>query len=57
MHYGNSRFYPLDAVEKFTKLFPADQVKMVEKSDVRIREADLTDRPIVYILQPTPKNY
>lgn len=56
MHYGNIRFYPLERVEKFTELFPKDQVKVVEESHVRVREADLTDTPVVYILQPTPKN-
>jgi L-ascorbate metabolism protein UlaG (beta-lactamase superfamily) len=56
MHYGNIRFYPLDPVEKFTALFQPDQIKKLDDSRIRIREADLTDRPVVYILSPTPKN-
>ncbi len=56
MHYGNIRFFPLDAVEKFTALFPPDQVRILSDSHVRLREADLTDKPVVYILSPTSKN-
>ncbi len=56
MHYGNVRFYPLESIEKFTSLFRRDQVKLMDGSSVRLREADLTDTPVVYILQPTPKN-
>lgn len=56
MHYGNSRFYPLGSVDAFAKLFPADQVVRLTGSTVRIKEPDLTDKPIVYILQPTPRN-
>lgn len=56
MHYGNIRFYPLEAVEKFTAQFPSDRVQTLNESHVRLREADLTDKPVVYILSPTPKN-
>lgn len=56
MHYGDIRFYPLDSVEKFTALFPKDQVQRLDSSHVRLREADLTDKPIVYVLQPTANN-
>ncbi len=56
MHYGNIRFYPLDDVEKFAALFPPGQVRRETASRVRLREADLTDAPVVYILSPTSKN-
>ncbi len=56
MHYGNIRFYPLDPVERFTALFPKDQVRIVDATHIRLHETDLTDKPVVYILQPTSVN-
>jgi L-ascorbate metabolism protein UlaG (beta-lactamase superfamily) len=57
MHYGNIRFYPLDSVELFTALFPKDQVHVLDANHVRLHEADLSDKPVVYVLQPTTNNY
>ncbi len=57
MHYGNIRFYRLDDVEKFTRLFAAGQVKNMNESTLRLRRTDLTDRPVVYTLKPTERNY
>jgi L-ascorbate metabolism protein UlaG (beta-lactamase superfamily) len=56
MHYGNIRFYPLDPVERFTALFPKTQVQTLDSDHVRVRESDLTDKPVVYILHPTSNN-
>ena len=56
MHFGNIRFFPLDPIDKFTNLFPPEQVKIINDSHVRIKEADLTDKPVVYILNSTSKN-
>jgi L-ascorbate metabolism protein UlaG (beta-lactamase superfamily) len=56
MHYGNIRFYPLDPVDHFLKLFPKGQVRYNDGAHLRIRESDLTDGPVVYILNPTSKN-
>jgi L-ascorbate metabolism protein UlaG (beta-lactamase superfamily) len=56
MHYGDIRFYKLASVEDFASLFAADQVRRLDSSSVRIRAADLTDRPIVYILSSQNRN-
>ncbi len=56
MHYGNIRFYPLDSVDRFVALFPKSQVRMEDNAHVRVRESDLTDKPVVYILHTTSKN-
>ena len=56
MHYGNTRFYSFAPVDQFTALFPKEQVKLLDSASVRVRESDLTDTPVVYILRPTPKN-
>jgi len=57
MHYGNIRFYPLDSVERFTALFPKDQVHVLDANHVRLHAADLTDKPAVYVLQSTTNVY
>ncbi len=56
MHYGNIRFYPLDSVDRFTALFPKEQVRTVDANHIRLHETDLTDKPVVYILQATSNN-
>ncbi len=56
MHYGDIRFYKLDSVDDFAALFPADQVRRLDSPTIRIRGADLTDRPIVYILSSQNRN-
>ncbi len=57
MHYGNIRFYKLAEVKEFTDLFPSEQVKVVESSPFRIRQSDLTLKPVVYVLKPVNRNY
>jgi len=57
MHFGNLRFFRFDPVEKFTALFPPAQVRKLSDTHVRLHETDLTERPVVYILNPTNKNY
>jgi L-ascorbate metabolism protein UlaG (beta-lactamase superfamily) len=57
MHYGNLRFFRFDPVEKFTALFQPGQVRKLSDTHVRLHETDLTDTPVVYILNPTTKNY
>jgi len=57
LHFGNIRFYKLDPVENFNKLFLPDQVKAISESTIRIRRADLGDQPVVYTFRPTEKNY
>jgi len=56
MHYGDQRFFRLEPVETFAKLFPAEQLRWLDSSTVRVRFSDLTDRPIVYILSPQNHN-
>ena len=55
MHYGGLRFYPLDPLEKFTALFPPEQVKIVSENRVRVREEDLPIQPTVFVLKPVSK--
>lgn len=57
MHYGNIRFYKLDDVKKFTDLYRPEQVKKVDGSQVRVRESDRGTEPIIYLLQPTERNF
>jgi L-ascorbate metabolism protein UlaG (beta-lactamase superfamily) len=56
MHYGDIRFYKLEPVESFARLFPPAAVQRPGGSTVRVRVSDLTDRPIVYILSPSNRN-
>ncbi len=57
MHYGNTRFYPLAPVESFTNLFPPDQIVKLDLSQVQIRRAELTGKPLIYVLTPIERNY
>ena len=59
MHYGNIRFYPLDPVDKFTMLFPKDQVHVRRRTNhIRLHtRRTLSDKPTVYVLQPTTNVY
>lgn len=57
MHYGDIRFFRLRSIEEFTQLFSVDQIRNLNDAHVRVRESDLTDKPVVYILTATPKNY
>lgn len=56
MHHGDIRFFKLESVESFIRLFPPEQVRRMGGSTVRVRASDLTDRPIVYILSPSNRN-
>jgi L-ascorbate metabolism protein UlaG (beta-lactamase superfamily) len=56
MHYGDVRFYKFDAVEKFTALFPPERINKINGSTVRIREADRTAEPVIYILNSKGKS-
>jgi L-ascorbate metabolism protein UlaG (beta-lactamase superfamily) len=55
-NYGPVRFYPLNPVEKFTEFFPADQVRRLDDSRVRIKADDLRETLIVTTLLPTDNN-
>lgn len=56
MHYGNTRFYPLNSVEQFKILFSKEQLINLTQSGIRLRKAQLTDPLSVYTLIPTPRN-
>jgi L-ascorbate metabolism protein UlaG (beta-lactamase superfamily) len=56
MHYGNIRFYKLDEVSLFTRLFPANRVLALEDDTVRLRRTDLPEAPVVYTLKSKERN-
>jgi L-ascorbate metabolism protein UlaG (beta-lactamase superfamily) len=49
MHYGRPevRFYPLDPVDPFLKLFPPEQVHRFKGATIRFTKSDLTDGTVV----------
>jgi L-ascorbate metabolism protein UlaG (beta-lactamase superfamily) len=59
MHYGRpeAHFYPLNPVEPFLNLFPADQVRRFDGATIRLTKKDLTDKTVIYVPSSfTPTN-
>lgn len=57
MHYGDIRFFKLEPLDNFIKLFPPEQVKRLDQSSIRIQKSELGKDPAVYVLTATEKNY
>lgn len=57
MHYGDIRFYKLDPVEDFLKLFPESSVSAQKESSIRVRLSEATDDPRIITLTPVTRNY
>jgi L-ascorbate metabolism protein UlaG (beta-lactamase superfamily) len=56
MHYGNIRFYHLNEVDDFLKLFPEANIVKSRGSSVRVKMGATGPTPRVYVLNPTPHN-
>jgi len=56
MHYGDTRFYPLEEITAFTNLYPNKRVRNIKEATVQIKKAELTEKPVIFTLVPQPIN-
>ena len=51
MHYGRpeAHFYPLNPLDPFLALFPADRVRRFDGAVVRVAPKDLSEKTVVYV--------